>query len=99
MVRNAQANPYADTELWWDPIALDSGAGGPIFSDAQVQQWLSDGFLVISGLWPEPLIERACTEARELHPCEQVSKDGSGFSEQPWINREDGERSPDMALK
>ena len=43
MVRNALADPYAETELWWEPIQLDSSnVDGPVLTEAQVQQWLRD---------------------------------------------------------
>ena len=42
MVRNALADPYAETELWWEPIQLDSSNDGPVLTEAQVQQWLRD---------------------------------------------------------
>ena len=84
MVRNAQANPYAEQELWWDPIALDSESEGPVLTEDQVQQWLENGFLIVTGLWPEDLVEAAAATAAHLHPYEAVKANKGGFSEQPW---------------
>ena len=87
MVRNAKADPYADQQLWWDPIQLDSTDDtGPVLTEEQVQQWLEDGFLAVTGLWPEALIEAAAATAAELHPYEKVAEDKRGFSEMPWLS-------------
>ena len=53
MVRDSRTGDYPDPDqTWWDPIHLDSAQqDGPVLSDAQVQQWLRDGFLIVSGLW------------------------------------------------
>jgi hypothetical protein len=87
MVRNSRAGHYPDQELWWGPVHLDSSQqdDAPIFSPAQVKQWLEDGFLIVTGLWPEELIDQAAAMAAELHPKEQVAEDGRGFSEAPWL--------------
>ena len=133
MVRNALADPYAETELWWEPIQLDSSNDGPVLTEAQVQQWLRDvrphptllagrwasgalltlgcaraqGFLPVTGLWPEELIERAVAEVHALHPPEEVAKAGRGFSEQPWLHAppvgfnevtRPEDKAPEMAL-
>ena len=134
MVRNALADPYAETELWWEPIQLDSSnVDGPVLTEAQVQQWLRDvrphptllagrwasgalltlgcaraqGFLPVTGLWPEELIERAVAEVHALHPPEEVAKAGRGFSEQPWLHAppvgfnevtRPEDKAPEMAL-
>jgi hypothetical protein len=92
MVRNAKADPYAGQKLWWDPIELDrdssqqSPSDAPVLTEAQVKQWLEDGFLVVTGLWPQELIDAAAATAAELHPYDKVAANKSGFSEMPWLS-------------
>ena len=57
----------------------------------------AQGFLPVTGLWPEELIERAVAEAHALHPPEEVAKAGRGFSEQPWL-QQGPDKAPEMAL-
>ena len=57
-----------------------------MLSQAQVDQWLQDGFVAVTGLWPEGLIEAAAATAAALHPYEEVSKNKRGFSEMPWLS-------------
>jgi hypothetical protein len=39
------------------PMATDDRL--PVLSDAQVSQWAAEGYVVIHGLWPQPLIDTA----------------------------------------
>ncbi len=86
MVRNAQADPYAAQELWWDPIELDCESTGPVLTEQQVKHWLEDGFLIVTGLWPQELIDAAAATAAELHPFDDVAAKKGGFSEMPWLS-------------
>ena len=69
MVRNALADPYAETELWWEPIQLDSSnVDGPVLTEAQVQQWLRDVRphpTLLAGRWASgALLTLGCVCAR-----------------------------------
>lgn len=108
MVRNVQPDPYAnlDTSDWWHPAKLASDdklhIEQPILTNEQVRQFREDGFLVVTGLWPDNLISRASTEAMELHPRDQIierhnaGKQFRGFSEMPWVHKQ--ESAPETAL-
>lgn len=108
MARNTAPDPYAEltSSDWWypdilaDERALDRGAS--VLSEAQIQRFRDDGFLVVTGLWPPDLVDRAAAEARELHPADAIAARAEagerhgGFSEMPWTQRGDG--APDAAL-
>ena len=81
------------TTDWWEAEALVS-AGQRMLTEDQISRWLNDGFLVVTGLWPPELVERAMAEARALHSLEQVESVSRGFSEMPWT----GPHGPEMAL-
>ena len=41
---------------------MDPDSSKPVLSSAQVKQWAEDGFVVIHGLWPQPLIDTAVSQ-------------------------------------
>ena len=90
-MRNHAPYPYKDldTEDWWHP---EIPAGDPetdcILSQEQVEQCRVNGFLVLTQLWPEEVIERAATEARQRHPREHVVENNGGFSAMPWVHHD-----------
>ena len=67
------ANDYRErwSPLWEDPQDVASSAAPSILSPAQVQQWKDEGWLVVTGIWPDALIE----EARQA--CEAAWPDGA----------------------
>ena len=91
-MRNTRPDPYAELGEgdWWYPERLDPDGGGPVLSEDQIGRFRHDGFVVVSGLWPDDLIERAAAEARDLHPPDVVAtavESGDrrrDFSEMPW---------------
>ena len=66
-------NDYRErwSPLWEDPEDVASSAAPSILSPAQVQQWKDEGWLVVTGIWPDALIE----EARQA--CEAAWPDGA----------------------
>lgn len=101
MVRNTAPDPYRSlgADDWWVPDALstDSPPGIAPLTEAQVQRFRHDGFIVVDDLWPEMLIREAAAEARTLHPAEGVlDSSAPSFSEMPWTQQ--GDLAPDAAL-
>jgi len=98
MVRNRRPNPYANLkpEDWWHPDDRASHPDSQILTVELVDQFLNEGFIVLTGLWPATTIHQAAREVRELHPDETVATRGQGFSEMPWTRA--GENAPDVAL-
>lgn len=96
-MRNNRPNPYANLthEDWWHPDDL-SKADAPILTDTQVNRFIHDGFLPVTGLWPVELVKQVVREVTELHPREKVIGRKGAFSEMPWTHA--GEASPDLAL-
>lgn len=45
----------------------------PVLSDAQIEQWRSERFLVIDGVWPTELIQAAAGEFEALYPTPSAS--------------------------
>lgn len=90
-MRNLDPYPYKDLspEDWWHP-ELPAGKAGSdlILSDEQVNRCRANGFVVLTGLWPENLIEQAAEEAKTRHPREKVVADHHGFSAMPWVHRD-----------
>jgi hypothetical protein len=62
MVRNQleDAVTAATTTEWWEPEVLPNG-GQPL-TPAQISRWLTDGFLVVSNLWPPELVRAIIDE-------------------------------------
>ena len=108
MVRNIQPDPYRDLgpDDWWYPDTLPSdaelGPGEPLLTAEQLARFRNDGFLVVTSLWPEALIDQAVPEAKDLHPPDELAQrgmtdaDARGFSEMPWTER--GDDAADAAL-
>jgi hypothetical protein len=64
---------------WASPEpALPENVDGskPVLTDAQVKQWVEDGYVVIHGLWPQSLIDTATVQ---LHETLSTGKDIGGF--------------------
>ena len=84
MVRNTGPNHYINLEQqdWWHPeeISLED----PSLSEGQISRFRQDGFIVVTGLWPADLIDRASVEATQIHPTVEVIERGRGFSPMPW---------------
>jgi hypothetical protein len=87
MAKNTGPNPYSnlDQEDWWHPeeISIED----PLLSEKQISSFHQDGFIVVTGLWPAGLIERASKEATQIHPTEEVIERGRGLSlsPMPWL--------------
>ena len=96
-MRNNSPNPYAGLtpDDWWQPDDL-TDADEPVLSEAQVDRFIHDGFVPVTGLWPEALVEQVLQEVAELHPEEKVVANKGGFSEMPWTHK--GEASPNLGL-
>ena len=98
MVRNVYPNPYQNLtpEDWWHPDSLAGSAAPEILNSAQIDRFRHDGFLVVTGLWPDEFITQAAEEAAGLHPFDEVVENRRGFSEMPWVQQR--EAAPDVAL-
>ncbi len=98
MVRNVHPDPYKDLghDDWWHPQDLAASSPPGVLSVAQIEQFRHDGFVVVTGLWPSEVTERAAGEARALHPFNEVVENRRGFSEMPWVHQR--EDAPDVAL-
>ena len=100
MVRNTLPDPYRDLEDtdWWHPEELSSE--NPVLNEEQLSQFREDGFIVVSGLWPNDLIERASKEARILHPPEEVIEKHQSATPMPFFGSKGGtdDRGSDAAL-
>ena len=100
MVRNTGPNPYINLEQqdWWHPeeISLED----PSLSEGQISRFRQDGFIVVTGLWPADLIDRASVEATQIHPTVEVIERGRGFSPMPWWTEkgQGNEMAADAAL-
>ena len=57
---------YDDSTEYWEPQE-PRGEGG-LLSEEQKQSFLSDGFVVIHGLWPSAMIDEAAAEAHDYFP-------------------------------
>ncbi|MAV27149.1 MAG: hypothetical protein CMQ05_13715 [Gammaproteobacteria bacterium] len=88
-MRNLDPNPYQNLshEDWWHP-ELPAGDPGSdlILSEAQVERCRKNGFVALTGLWPDDLIQKAAEEAKSHHPREQVVDNHGGFSRMPWVH-------------
>ena len=105
MARNTQPNPYTHLSQfdWWYPqdLSQEGDHHHVTLTEKQVKQFRHDGFLVVSGLWPDELIQKASNEAKQLHPSKEVAENresgpNRGFSAMPWV--ENGEEAPEEAL-
>lgn len=98
MVRNVHPDPYKHLshDDWWHPHSLAGNDAPGILDEAQIEQFRYDGFVVVTGLWPDEVIGQAAAEAAELHPFDEVVENRRGFSEMPWVQQREG--SPDVAL-
>ena len=103
-MRTQRPDPYAglSDDDWWVPELLPADPGGaPLLSPSQLQTFATRGFLVVDGLWPQPLVEAATAEIEELLPpsahAETADIPGSdGLVVLPCHPR--GEDSPEMAV-
>jgi hypothetical protein len=106
MVRNARPYPYVGLshDDWWHPDPLDGVATreGAMLTAEQVERFRNDGFVVVTGLWPDELISQAADEAKSLHPATDIKADAESgkralqLSAMPWLQR--GEAAPEAAL-
>lgn len=101
MVRNVNPDPYRELtdDDWWHPEPLDV-ASAQVLDAEQRRRFRERGFVVVKNLWPAELMERAVTEARSLHPADEIlaraKSTRGGFSEMPWFRGD--EKSADAAL-
>ena len=99
MVRNTLPNPYRELEHkdWWHPEKLSPES--PLLNEKQLSQFREDGFIVITGLWPEDTIAQASKEAAILHPAENVIENHQSFTQMPFFEDKGGtdDRGPDAA--
>jgi hypothetical protein len=69
MVGNVKPEPYHDLghDDWWHSQTLPSDAdlepGQPLLTAEQIARFRNDGFLVVTGLWPNALVDRAVAKA------------------------------------
>jgi hypothetical protein len=56
-----------DTPPWATPETA-AGTGDDVFSAAQVEQFRSQGWLLVDGIWPAEVMADACAAAAELYP-------------------------------
>jgi hypothetical protein len=91
MVRSAHPDPYkailGDQSCWWVPEQLEptandasSSSSSTVLSVEQLERFSSDGFLVVDGLWPSPLVERAGNELSQLLPSSDAGAAARGSS-------------------
>ena len=66
------------TPPWATPEGA-AGIGDKIFSDAQVEQFRGQGWLLIDGIWPADVMADACAAAAELYPEEGEHEPGERF--------------------
>lgn len=95
MARNNRLDPYRDLgpDDWWYPDTLpsesDLAPDQPPLIAEQVARFRNNGFLVVTGLWPGALIDRAVAAATVLLPPEKVvdqsltASNYRSFSEMP----------------
>ena len=85
MVRNALPDPYRQLEHkdWWHPETLSSES--PLLNEQQLSQFRENGFIVLTGLWPDAVIEQASKEAAILHPYESVIESHQAFTQMPFF--------------
>ncbi len=50
------------------PPQLAAGTGDKVLSDKQVQQWRELGYVFVSGIWPDEVMDAAAAAAEELAP-------------------------------
>ena len=105
-MRSTYPDPYKSLreEDWWWPEQLpdDQEPDEPLLSLDQRRRFLEDGFIVVDGLWPTEMIEKAAAETRELFPEQKViarslsDERYNPFSSMPWVHRQ--EESADLAI-
>ena len=85
MVRNTLPDPYRQLEHkdWWHPETLSSES--PLLNEQQLSQFRENGFIVLTGLWPDAVIEQASKEAAILHPYESVIESHQAFTQMPFF--------------
>ena len=64
---------YGPDTLWWEPepCAGQAEQGHSVLSAAQVEKFQREGFIALSDLWPQPLVEAAAAEAHAYFPLPQ----------------------------
>ncbi len=105
-MRNTYPDPYKSLreEDWWWPEQLpgDQEPDEPLLSNEQRRRFLEDGFIVVDGLWPTEMVEKAAAETKELLPEQKViarslsDERYNPFSPMPWVHRQ--EESADLAI-
>jgi hypothetical protein len=66
---SAAPYPYDTLFVEPEPVApADAAAGSDMLTAEQVERWNSDGFLFLTGVWPEALMRRASAESLEAFP-------------------------------
>ena len=65
---------YGPDTVWWEPEPCAGQAEqgqDSVLSAAQVEKFQREGFIALSDLWPQPLVEAAAAEAHAYFPLPQ----------------------------